>query len=136
MKSTKSVPGRGAVSILRTFPCPLGGEVSVNICIDWGLRCPLHDNLYMVICVYDCSDGVNMKMIFCLPIKGRIYSIGKEGEELRGRSGDTWSNTVLSFRGVEKGISNALELFFCGTSRCNSMPKDNDNVISSSGALL
>lgn len=102
MKSTKSVPGRSEVSILPTLPCSLGGEVSVNICVGWGLHCLLHDNLYMVICIYDCSDGVNMKMVFCLPIKGRIYSIGKEGEELRGRNGDTWSNKVLSFFGGKK----------------------------------
>lgn len=52
-----------------------------------------------------------MKTIFCLPIKGRIDSIGKEGEDLRGRNGDTWSNKVLSFGG-KKGITNALELGF------------------------
>lgn len=74
-------------------------------------------------------------MIFCLPTKGRIYSIGKEEGELMDRSDDTQANKVLSFVGGE-GITNALKLFFFlkGTSECNSM--HDDDVIGRSAALL
>jgi len=54
---------------------------------------------------------MNMKTVFCLPIKGRIYSIDKEDEKLRGRNGSTLSNKVLSFW-QKKGKINALEVVF------------------------